>query len=70
MKKKIQKPFNVEEAKNGARVERRDGKPVRIICYIDRDINPIAMDVYRGKATIAITYEDGVPVDSVVVFKK
>ena len=33
MKKKIQKPFNVEEAKNGARVERRDGKPVRIICY-------------------------------------
>ena len=33
MKKKIQKLFNVEEAKNGARVERRDGKPVRIICY-------------------------------------
>lgn len=33
MKKKIQKTFNVEEAKNGARVERRDGKPVRIICY-------------------------------------
>ena len=33
MKKKIQKSFNVEEAKNGARVERRDGKPVRIICY-------------------------------------
>lgn len=33
MKKKIQKQFNVEEAKNGARVERRDGKPVRIICY-------------------------------------
>lgn len=33
MKKKIQKPFDVEAAKNGARVERRDGKPVRIICY-------------------------------------
>ena len=33
MKKKRQTPFNVEEAKNGARVERRDGKPVRIICY-------------------------------------
>ena len=41
------------------------------VCWrIDRDINPTAMDVYRGKATIAITYEDEVPVDSVVVFKK
>lgn len=33
MKKKIQKPFDAQAAKNGARVERRDGKPVRIICY-------------------------------------
>ena len=41
------------------------------LCWIiDRDINPTAMDVYRGKATLAITYEDGVPVDSTVVFKK
>jgi hypothetical protein len=27
------------------------------------------MDVYRGKATLEITYKDGIPVDSVVVFK-
>lgn len=41
------------------------------LCWtFDRDINPTAMDVYKGKTTLAITYEDGVPVDSVVVFKK
>lgn len=44
---------------------------INVLCWtIDRDRNPTAMDVYRGKATIAITYADGVPVDSVVVFKK
>lgn len=30
---------------------------------------PTAMDVYRGKTTLEITYKDGVPLDSVVVFK-
>ena len=30
---------------------------------------PTAMDVYQGKTTIEITYKDGVPVDSIVVFK-
>jgi hypothetical protein len=30
---------------------------------------PTAMDVYRGKTTLEIIYKDGVPVDSVVVFK-
>ena len=30
---------------------------------------PTAMDVYQGKTTLEITYKDGVPVDSVVVFK-
>ena len=30
---------------------------------------PTAMDVYQGKTTIEITYKDGVPIDSVVVFK-
>ena len=29
---------------------------------------PTAMDVYQGKTTIEITYKDGVPIDSVVVF--
>ena len=33
MKKKIQKPFNVEAAKNGAKVETKDGYSVRILCY-------------------------------------
>lgn len=31
---------------------------------------PPAIDVYRGKTTLEITYKDGVPVDSVVVFKE
>lgn len=31
---------------------------------------PSAMDVYRGKTTLKITYVDSVAVDSVVVFKK
>jgi len=30
---------------------------------------PTAMDVYQGKTTLEITYKDGMPIDSVVVFK-
>ena len=30
---------------------------------------PSAIDVYRGKTTLEITYKDSVAVDSVVVFK-
>lgn len=30
---------------------------------------PTAMDVYKGKTTLQITYKDSIPVDSVVVFK-
>lgn len=30
---------------------------------------PKAIDVYKGKTSLEITYRDGVPVDSVVVFK-
>lgn len=30
---------------------------------------PTAMDVYQGNTTLEITYKDGIPVDSVVVFK-
>lgn len=33
MKKKFQKPFYIDAVKNGAKVETRDGKSVRIICY-------------------------------------
>jgi len=31
---------------------------------------PSAMDVYRGKTTLEITYKDGVAIDSTVVFKQ
>ena len=30
---------------------------------------PSALDVYRGKTTLEITYKDSIPIDSVVVFK-
>ena len=30
---------------------------------------PKAMDVYRGRTTLEITYKDSVAIDSVVVFK-
>ena len=33
MKKKIQKPFDAELAKKGAKVETKDGDSVRILCY-------------------------------------
>ena len=32
--------------------------------------NPTAMDVYRNKTTLEITYRDGVPIDSTVVYKR
>ena len=31
--------------------------------------SPSAMDVYRGKTTLEITYKDGIAIDSIVVFK-
>ena len=31
--------------------------------------NPTAIDVYRGKTTLKVTYKNGVPIDTVVVFK-
>ena len=33
------------------------------------DNTPIALDEYRGKTTLEITYKDSVALDSVVVFK-
>ena len=32
--------------------------------------NPTAIDVYRGKTTLEITYKDGVAIDSTVMFKQ
>lgn len=40
-----------------------------MVAIADED-KPTAMDVYQGKTTLRITYEDGIPIDSVVVFKK
>lgn len=31
---------------------------------------PPAIEVYRGNTTLEITYRDGIPVDSTVVYKK
>lgn len=31
---------------------------------------PTALDVYRGKTTLEITYRDSVAIDSVVIYKK
>ena len=39
---------------------------ILVIIYMSR---PTTMDVYQGKTTLEITYKDGVPVDSVVVWK-
>lgn len=39
-----------------------------IIGYINS--RPKAIDVYKGKTELRITYEGNIPVDSAVVFKK
>ena len=36
----------------------------------DMKYTPTAIDVYKGKTTLQITYKDSIPVDSVVVFKE
>ena len=41
---------------------------ITLILLCNND-TPTSMDVYQGKTTLEITYKDGVPVDSVVVFK-
>lgn len=40
---------------------------VATLCLKD---NPKAIDVYRGATTLEITYRNGVPVDSTVVWKR
>ena len=46
------------------------GVTKRLSNYNDNNFEyPTAMDVYQGKTTLKITYEDSVAVDSVVVFK-
>lgn len=40
------------------------------LCIIYSITSPVEpLDVYRGKTTLEITYKDGIPCDSVVVWK-
>lgn len=39
---------------------------IQALCSKD---TPQAIDVYHNKTTLEITYRDGMPIDSVVVFK-
>ena len=41
---------------------------VLLSSYQNRN-KPTPLDVYQGKTTLEITYKDGVPMDTVVVFK-
>ena len=40
-----------------------------LILTVSLKTEPKAIDVYRGKTTLEITYKDEVPIDSVVVWK-
>ena len=40
---------------------------VATLCLKD---NPKAIDVYRGATTLEITYRNGIPIDSTVVWKR
>lgn len=56
-----------------------DGKPLIFILFIYSLLvlllsffyirKPKAIDVYKGETTLRITYQDGVPIDSTVVWK-
>lgn len=41
---------------------------IAFACFPDK-VSPSAIDVYRGRTILEITYKDGNPVDSVVVYK-
>lgn len=36
---------------------------------VSLDNKPTALDIYRNKTTLEVTYKDSIPVDTVVVFK-
>ena len=42
---------------------------LNVIIYYATEV-PSALDVYKGKTVLKITYEDKVPVDTVVIYKK
>ena len=46
------------------------GAVIGCLWYVEFiDDNPTALDVYRGKTTLEITYRDSVAIDSTVVYK-
>lgn len=49
--KKIQKPFSIEALKNGAKVETRSGREVRILCTDLKDNYPIVAGVAQDDGT-------------------
>ena len=42
---------------------------ISVIFVVIESRNPTAMDVYKGKTTLEVTYKNGVAIDSTVVFK-
>lgn len=42
---------------------------ILFICVVYIANRPTALDVYKGKTELEITYKGGIPVDSVVVYK-
>ena len=39
------------------------------VCRMPNYEHPTALDVYRGKTTLEITYRDSIAIDSIVVYK-
>ena len=56
-------PFDIEKAKQGAKVVTRDGHDVRILCYSSRNANgtqPIVSEIDKGEDVMLTTHaEDG-----------
>ena len=42
---------------------------ILMACVTKKSSTPTALDVYRGKTTLEITYRDSVAIDSTVVYK-
>lgn len=53
-------PFDIEKAKQGAKVVTRDGYDVRVLCYdskVNKD-NPIIAETYGGSVVALATYSE------------
>ena len=62
--------FDVDDASGGSILGSIGTMLLVVGCILISDVkNPEAIDVYRNKTTLKVTYIDSVAVDSVVVFK-